>query len=214
MSRNAWFVALGSLFAALVLVAAWVIRTPSPAPPAPEPQVYGAPSASPEPEVSQGDRLMADLMAATSPSAAFALLRHGFSEVGQGNHVNAVALLATWADKRLRWDDLERVPGTTVGKAQKDPDAERGKRLCVAGAIVEIHADRSIGPTLYQGGMMVAGDVVRFIAVRSTGDLVAQSAARFCGLVTGRESYQNTRGNTVHATQAVGIFDLPENRKP
>lgn len=28
------------------------------------------------------------------------------------------------------------------------------------------------------------------------------------------ESYQNTRGNTVHATQAVGIFDLPENRKP
>lgn len=28
------------------------------------------------------------------------------------------------------------------------------------------------------------------------------------------ESYENSGGGTTHAVQVVGIFDLPENRKP
>ncbi len=40
-------------------------------------------------------------------------------------------LLAVWAVDRLRWADIEvDVPETSLPLFKKDPDAERGKRLC------------------------------------------------------------------------------------
>lgn len=209
MSRNAWFVALGSLFAALVLVAAWVIRTPSPAPPAPEPMVFVAPP-QPPPE----DDLEKKLMAKKSIADAFKMLQVGMSEVGASGHDAAANLLAVWSAERLTWAGLSEAPETTFGKVMKDVEAERGKRLCAAGVVIEIEVDRKFPRPMYRGGLSSTGGVVRFIAVHSTGELVSRSPARICGAVTGRESYENSGGGTTHAVQVVGIFDLPENRKP
>lgn len=53
---------------------------------------------------------------------------------------------------------------------------------------------------------------MRFAAVASTGELVAQSSANFCGVTTGKYSYSNSGGGTTHAVFLVGMFDLPENK--
>jgi hypothetical protein len=56
--------------------------------------------------------------------------------------------------------------------------------------------------------------VVVFYAVGETGDLVAGSRTRLCGIVTGLHSFLNSGGGVTHAIRAVGMFDLPENRRP
>jgi len=95
----------------------------------------------------------------------------------------------------------------------KDADAERGAHRCVRGRIVEIYAEKTDLGMFYTGGMTDRRyRVYRFIAVGDTGDLVARSRARFCGIVTGRMSYANAAGGTTSAVQLVGIFDLPANR--
>src|SRR5690349_12864485 len=48
------------------------------------------------------------------------------------------ATLAVWAAKNLTWQGLEDLPETSPALFKKDPDAERGKRLCFAGNVVEI----------------------------------------------------------------------------
>ena len=58
------------------------------------------------------------------------------------------ALLALWAVGHLSWDMLEALPATSAAMFQKDPEAERGKRLCVTGTIVEIRAERSLAARL------------------------------------------------------------------
>jgi len=118
-----------------------------------------------------------------------------------------------WSASRLTWVELMGVAETKRGLVMKDPDAERGKRLCVSGSIVEIRVDRSDGDTLYFGGLVSPSlEVLRFIAVRSTGGLIEDSPARFCGVVTGLQSYLASNGSVLHAVFAVGMFDLPENR--
>jgi hypothetical protein len=54
------------------------------------------------------------------------------------------ALLALWSSQHLTWAELSALPETTAADFQKDPDAERGKRLCVKGTIVEIRAERTL----------------------------------------------------------------------
>jgi hypothetical protein len=95
----------------------------------------------------------------------------------------------------------------------KDPEAERGKRLCSLGTINQIEVDRSAGSPIYNGGLMTPGfDSVRFSAVGSSGDLVEGSGARICGIVTGKYSYSNAGGGTTHAVYLVGMFDIPQNK--
>lgn len=45
-----------------------------------------------------------------------------------------------------------------------------------------------------------------------TGDLVQNSAARICGIVTGVSDYANTGGGQTPSVTIVGLFDLPANR--
>lgn len=123
------------------------------------------------------------------------------------------AVLVTWAAERMTWAALAAIPETSFPKVMKDSDLERGLRLCGAGRIVQITAEKYEGKRLYQGKMMVGSDVYSFYAVGSTGDLVEKSTARFCGIVTGRHSYSNAGGGTTHAARVVGLFDLPENKK-
>jgi len=119
-----------------------------------------------------------------------------------------------WSAQRLDWNSLSGIPETSRAKVMKDPEAERGKRLCASGTIIEIHSSRRSGQTIFSGGINTPSfDVVRFYAVRSTGDLVQRSVARICGVVTGTETYSNSSGGVTHAVFVVGMFDLPENRQ-
>jgi len=119
-----------------------------------------------------------------------------------------------WAIERLRWSELQALPETTVAKAKKDSDAERGKRLCMSGTIVEIATEKVDTKKIYNGRLFdVAMSVITFHAVGSSGELVEHSTARFCGVFTGVNAYPNSGGGTTHAVRAVGMFDLPENRK-
>ncbi len=103
--------------------------------------------------------------------------------------------------------------GTTWAKTRKDPDAERGKTTCVSGTVRQIAVDRSDLGTFYNGTITSgSGDWWRFTAVRDTGDLVQNSAARICGIVTGVSDYANTGGGQTPSVTIVGLFDLPANR--
>lgn len=123
--------------------------------------------------------------------------------------------LVLWAQDRLEWKDLAAVPSTKPALVMKDPEDQFGKRICASGMIIEISANDVAG-TVYVGEIanMDSGNTFRFIALRSTGDLVEQSNARFCGIVTGKVDYANSMGGETHAIQLVGMFDLPANHKP
>lgn len=58
------------------------------------------------------------------------------------------ALLALWAAGNLTWDALEAVPATSAAMFHKDPESERGKRLCLNGTIAEIRAEKSLATRL------------------------------------------------------------------
>lgn len=124
-------------------------------------------------------------------------------------------ILAYWATEHLKWGDLQKIKSTKHALVMKDPDAERGEKICVYGHIVEIQVDNTMPNKIkiYFGGMFDASmQIYRFIAVGSTGDLVGGSQAKFCGIVTGKNDYQNSNGGVAHAVHLVGMFDLPENK--
>lgn len=119
-------------------------------------------------------------------------------------------LLAAWmgADGRLADVKVAR-DETSLPKAMKDIDAERGRRLCVSGRLIQIQRDA----TVWVGTMMSGGgNYVHYYAAGSSGELVAGSQARLCGVITGALSYSNVGGGTTHSVQVVGVFDLRENR--
>ena len=120
---------------------------------------------------------------------------------------------ALWSAGHLKWEDIQQLPETKHAKVLKDPEAERGKRNCYRGSIIEIHVDRSAGTPVYFGGLYTgAGTVLRFAAVGSTGELVKNSYANFCGVTTGTYSYSNSGGGMTHAVFLVGMFELAENK--
>lgn len=58
------------------------------------------------------------------------------------------ALLALWASQHLEWDALQALPETSAALFRKDPDAERGRRLCATGTIHAIRAETSLAHRL------------------------------------------------------------------
>jgi hypothetical protein len=123
-------------------------------------------------------------------------------------------LLARWIARNQAWAHVATATTeTTTAKVLKDSAAERGKRMCVSGSLVQIQAEVVEGEKWFGGILMnYGGNVVRFIALGSSGELVADSPARLCGVATGRHSYNNTLGGSTNAIMMVGMFDLPENR--
>lgn len=124
------------------------------------------------------------------------------------------ALLALWSAKHLKWTDVAVAKNETSFKlVRKDSDLARGKRLCVRGQLVQIEKEKVGSDPLFTG-LMLSGsyDIYSFIAVRSTGELVSNSHARFCGVVIGKYEYSNSAGGRGHAISVVGMFDLQENR--
>jgi hypothetical protein len=132
------------------------------------------------------------------------------------NDINGGAvLLASWGAKKMTWADVAVAKNeTSAALVHKDSDAARGKRMCVRGEIIEIAKDSSLQDAVVFRGLLVTGysNLTSFVAVGGTGELVARSRARFCGVVIGRFDYANSGGGTSHAISLVGMFDLPENR--
>lgn len=123
-------------------------------------------------------------------------------------------MLALWGTGGLTWSDAYSSKDETSPElAKKDIDAERGKRVCRVGTIVEI-AKKGTGPTTHFAGLLRSprGDLFHFLAVRSTGSLVQGSRGRICGVITGLYDYENSGGGVSHALDIVGLFDLPENK--
>lgn len=153
-----------------------------------------------------------------SLSAAIAGTKLEMTDFNDVNFSRGAAILAVWGARNMTWDDLQKVEQGKYGMVMKDPDSQRGKRLCTYGEIIEIQVDNSVPGKVYLGGLNVYTDegmrIYRFVAVGSTGELVAGSQARFCGVITGKNSYQNSAGGTTHAVHLVGMFELPENKKP
>ena len=132
----------------------------------------------------------------------------------QNESSSGAMLLALWTWKKGRWSDFDVKDETTFGKVQKDSDAERGRHYCASGSLVEIAAQKFEGGKIDVGLLM--DDSMRlfhFLSGGSSGALVAQSPARFCGIVTGKFDYSNSAGGVGHAVEIVGMFDLPANRK-
>jgi hypothetical protein len=124
------------------------------------------------------------------------------------------SILALWAAKSLKFSDVEVSQNETNFRlVSKDSEAARGKRMCVSGMLVQIEVEKtprgkmSIG-LLYDSER----DLYRFIAAKSSGTLLSEDKARFCGFVTEKMSYKQNGGTTGVAVTLVGMFDLPENR--
>ena len=133
----------------------------------------------------------------------------------QGADVSlGAAKLALWGTENMHWSELQEIPTTKYGLVMKDPESQRGQKLCTNGEVIEITLDRSVpGQKVFLGGMYDdGGRIYRFIAVKSTGEIMAHSRARFCGVVTGQQHYENSMGGVAHAVHLVGMFDLPENK--
>ena len=124
------------------------------------------------------------------------------------------SLFTIWAASKMKWSDLIGLPTTKFKLVMKDPDEERGKKICVKGKIIEIHAEKTPFGKIYSGGLARGhSQIYRFTAVGSTGELVAKSRGKICGIVIGQQSYSNSIGGVAHAVYLVGMFLLPENTK-
>lgn len=153
------------------------------------------------------------LASANKLSEAISILQPFMTDTNGGKMPVAAAPLGLWARERMQWSELEAMPDSRRADVMKDPESYRGKRICTSGRVIEIHADRSVSPPVFNGGLMTSSyDMLRFLAVRSTGNIVEGSVERFCGIIIGLQSYPNARGGTTHAVYSVGMFDLPENR--
>ena len=127
---------------------------------------------------------------------------------------SSAGILASWMnEKNVKISDIRSLESSTRGKILKDSFSERGKRLCISATLVEIQVDRSAGFAAYHAGLVNNyTDVTRVLAIGSTGDLVADSNATFCGVIVGKVGFTNASGGTTNAPYLVGMFDLPENR--
>lgn len=166
-----------------------------------------APTVPPEPP--KEPTLAERLASAATLAEALALIQPRMGDSENELHPASV-LLAVWAASHEEAFDYSELEKTTWGRIMKDPDEERGRKYCTSGRVTEINADKSVGIKFYTGGLMTpGGNIVRFIAVGPTGDLVEGSSASLCGIVTGKYSYSNTGGGTTHSIMVVGDFYIP-----
>jgi hypothetical protein len=126
-------------------------------------------------------------------------------------------LLAAWSAEHAKWSDFS-LPGTrletTFDEMQKDPDKGRGKRTCVSGEIIEIHATKLGAEGGDTGLLMGAGmRLVRFLSVGSSEGIVRDSRTSFCGVAIGQYDYANSAGGTGHAVEIVGMFKIAQNTR-
>lgn len=139
----------------------------------------------------------------------------GMLQLGDGDTDPGATRLAMWSTSHLTWADVGGVDQTSFGLVMKQRDRERGKHACFSGMTIEIESDEVMpNVSVAEGGLMTdETDVVRFIAVGDSAQIVKGSPARICMIVTGEQVYTNVNGGEVKALFGVGLFDLPANRR-
>jgi hypothetical protein len=150
----------------------------------------------------------------TTLAGAIAYVAPFAGQPSNSRHSAAVVMLWGWAPLRLHWSDVAvTTDETSYAMAKKNVDDARGKRLCISGTIIEI-TESKLGAHQRSEGLIesYAGNLFSFMGVGSSGTIVQQSDARFCGVVVDAFDYQNSAGGTGHAIDVVGMFDIPENR--
>lgn len=201
---------------ALVLafgVVKWAIRQPARAPSVVMP-IYPAPTVTPiAPEpAAKAPSPVEQVVGLSRFADVLEIARGHMADTTDGPSYGSL-LVAVWLGKRGAWSDVDtQRDETSIGKVKKDSDAERGKRMCVSGSIVQIAKDARV-PGAFFGNLMTGSfNVVNFVSFGSTGELVEHSHVRFCGVVAGNYAFANVSGGETQSVQMAGVFDLPENR--
>jgi hypothetical protein len=167
---------------------------------------YTAPTAVEPPAKSD------DVLSATTLATAIDRSRSKLANGGRAPSEGA-KLLADWAATHLAWEEIDLArPETSLALAARAPEAEIGKRLCEQGEVLEIRSTTDGGRSL--GLMTKDQKFIYFLAVRGAGALAPRSSARLCGVVTGKAEHSGADGKTVSVIEVVGMFDLPDNRRP
>jgi hypothetical protein len=97
----------------------------------------------------ESDPSKVHILSKTSLTDAIAVARPMMSNTVGRLDVGS-ALLAMWSSKNLSWRALEALPETSPALFKKDPDAERGGRLCVSGTVLEIRAEKTLSNRLLE----------------------------------------------------------------
>ena len=112
----------------------------------------------------------------------------------------------------MDWDELNSIPKTNYQRMKKDIISESGKGFCFEGMVHEIRVNREITPPVTEALMYVPYEgYIAIMAVRSSGDILPEEKAKFCGIATGNMYYQTLRGED-SSPYLLGMFDLPENK--
>lgn len=199
---------LGGVAAAVAAISTMLVNSK-------QPVIVAAETAPPKPTMVKptGEELVAQFMKLESWKSALDVSSKQM--VDGASFSPGHSMFSVWSNRKLLWFDVVVTTNeTSYVLIAKDSEKERGKRICLSGQVIEIHADKSVKPTIYEGGIVAeSGNIFRFSAVHDTGEIAAHSEARFCGIVTEYQSYANSGGGTTHAASMVGMFDLPSNRK-
>lgn len=182
------------------------IPTPAPAEPTPVPE---PPPPPPEPEETMAQKL-AKLGFPEAVEFVKPMMSDEMNETSKG-----AVMLAVWGMQKMVWTDVFVAKNeTSFALVQKDPDEARGKRMCTSGTIIQIEVTKTDFGKVNEGLLRTnSGNLFNYNMVGGSGELVARSRAKMCGVVIGKYSYSNSGGGTGHAVQLVGMFDLPENKK-
>lgn len=143
-------------------------------------------------------------------SNAIAVMRPHFTD-SYSDIPKTALMFWEWSDVKMTWKDLMKIEETQSSLVMKDSQSTRGKRICARGMVVQIfkHPEQ---PMFHGTFNFAYSKFLRFLAAKSTGNLVENSPARFCGIVVGTHSYPNVSGGETQGILAVGMFDLPENK--
>jgi hypothetical protein len=154
-------------------------------------------------EPSIGDRLAT----INSVSEAWNACLPFMKDKGIDDDINEGSIcFAEWGTHHFLWNMVSvSQDETTPGLIKKNPDMERGKRMCATGTIIQIRQEGSLSTGLLQS---YAGYLYNFTNVGSSGSLVERNEARLCGFVVGTYSYRNSGGGVGHAVDLVGMWDL------
>ena len=170
---------------------------------------------TPTTNTSRSPSRLDELMEKSSLAEAIAFLRPQMSDAQDSWSAGGIAL-SIWATKHLRWADVEVSKNeTSFALVRKDSEVARGKRMCTSGDLIQIEKQGAGDDKGYSGLLLNDyGNIYAFYAAGDTGELVARSRARLCGVVVGTYDYANSGGGQGHAVAIVGMFDLPQNKKP
>jgi hypothetical protein len=146
----------------------------------------------------------AKLAAIKSFPEALAYAKTLFADTEDDMNLGAV-LFANWSVKNAKLSDFKVAKNETRhGLVLKDSDAARGKRLCINALVGSIE---KMASGVFQVVMAAEGKAYIALSAGDTGDIEADSRAKFCGVVVGISAFSNASGR-VKAVNLVGMFDL------